>query len=107
MANPTKFTWVVPTTNTDGSAITAGELTGYDIGVRPASGTAGTYPIMTTVADPAATQEPIASLSAVLAPGDYAAAIRSDAATNSVWSSEVTFSITAPVPNPPSAFTVA
>lgn len=105
MANPTVFTWVVPTTNVDGSIITSGELTGYTIGVGAA---AGVYTIMTSVADPAATSEPIAALSAVLVPGTYFAAIRAESTAGpSDFSNEVSFSIAASPPVPPSNFFVS
>lgn len=105
MANPTQFTWVIPTTNTDGSAVAAGEITGYTLGVGTVS---GTYSISTPIANPAATSEPIASLSQVLAPGTYFAAIRAESTGGpSAYSNEVTFSIAAPVPNPPTNFTAA
>src|SRR5208283_3074849 len=42
MSNPSKVSWIDPTLNVDGSAITTGELTGYLVGVRLASGTADT-----------------------------------------------------------------
>ena len=44
MANVTTAKWTDPTTNTDGSPIASGEITGYQVGVRLASGQAGTYP---------------------------------------------------------------
>lgn len=105
MANPSQFTWVIPTTNTDGSAVTPGEITGYTIGVGTAS---GNYTMMTSVADPTATAEPLNKLSSVLAPGTYFAAIRAESTGGpSAFSNEVTFQIAAPVPNPPTSFTVA
>jgi len=107
MANPTKFTWVDPTKNTDGTAVVAGEITGYSIGVRPASGTAGTYPIITPISGATTTSEPLASLSTILTPGDYAAAIQSVGPVNSAWSSEITFTISPPIPTPPTSFSVA
>lgn len=107
MPNPTQFNWVDPTKNTDGTAITAGEVTGYQIGVRPSTGTPGTYPVLTPIASPTATSEPLASLSSVLAPGSYAAAIQTVGPVNSAWSSEITFAIAPPTPNPPSGFTVS
>lgn len=103
----TQFTWTDPTTNVDGSALAAGEVTGYTIGVRSTTATgsvAGTYPALTTIANPTATSEAIASLSTVLKPDDYAAAIRTDGPVDSAWSTEATFTVSAPVPNPPSAF---
>lgn len=107
MANPTKFNWTDPTTNTDGTAIAAGEITGYSIGVRPSTGTPGTYTVVTPVAGAAVTSEALASLSSVLVPGSYAAAIQTIGPVDSGWSAEITFTITPPVPNPPSAFGIA
>ncbi len=105
MANPTQFTWVDPTTNTDGSAVAAGEITGYTIGVGVAS---GNYTMLTPVSSPTATSEPLSSLSSVLAPGTYFAAIRAESTGGpSAFSNEVSFAIAAPVPNPPTGFTVA
>lgn len=103
----TKFIWTIPTTNVDGTAITAGEITGYRIGIRPATGTAGTYPTLVSVSDPAATSEPFSALATPMAPGNYAAAIMSVGPTNSAWSSEISFAVAAPAPNPPSGFGVA
>lgn len=106
----TKFTWVDPLTNTDGSALTTGEITGYTIGIRSttaAGSVPGTYPALTSIADPTATSEAISALSTVLKPDSYAAAIRSDGPVDSAWSTEATFTIAAPVPNPPSSFSVS
>lgn len=110
MSNPTQFTWTDPTANVDGTALSAGEVTGYTIGVRSttaAGSVAGTYPALTTIANPTATSEAMSALSTVLKPDSYAAAVRTDGAVNSAWSSEVTFTIAPPVPNPPSGFSVA
>ena len=106
MATPT-FTWTDPTKNTDGTAITAGEVTGYQIGVRPSSGTPGTYPVLTSIAGSTATSEPLTSLSSVLAPGAYAAAIQAVGPVNSAWSAEISFTIAPPTPNPPTGFGLA
>jgi hypothetical protein len=107
MANPAHFTWVDPTTNVDGSAIGPSEITGYLIGVRPATGTAGVYPV-TLQAPPTATSATFASIVPPLAPGSYQSAIQtlSTSNGNSAWSAEVPFSIVSS-PNPPSGFTVA
>jgi hypothetical protein len=107
MANPTQFTWVDPTKNVDGSNISAGEVTGYSIGVRPSTGTPGTYTVVTPISSPTATSEPLANLSSVLAPGSYAAAIQTVGPVNSAWSAEISFTIAAPVPSPPSGFAVS
>jgi hypothetical protein len=110
MTTPTQFTWTDPTTNADGSSLTAGEITGYTIGIRSttaAGSVVGTYPVLTSIVNPTATSEALSSLSTVLVADTYAAAIRSDGPVTSVWTNEVTFTIAAAVPNPPSNFTVA
>lgn len=107
MINPSQFTWTDPTTNTDGSPIVVGEITGYTIGVRLASGAAGTYPILTDVVGAAAAKEAIAQLSQALVAGDYAAAIQTSGPTVSAWSAETTFTIAPEVPNPPTGFSAS
>jgi len=107
MANVSKFSWTDPTTNTDGSALGAGEITGYVVGVRPSSGTAGTYP-STIAAASGATSALVSGLSPALTSGSYFAAVQTQSTTNgnSAWSSEVAFTLTAS-PNPPSNFSIA
>jgi hypothetical protein len=102
MANPTKFSWTDPTVNTDGTAITAGEITGFQIGVRPSTGTAGTYPTLIPVSGATTTSAPVPTLAA----GTYAAAIMTIGPNDSAWSTEQTFTITE-VPTPPSGFSIA
>jgi hypothetical protein len=119
LMDPTKFTWVPPTTDTAGKPLAVNAVTAYDIGIRQVSdingvatpgSVAGTYPVVTTVLGFAANTEPFTALVASLTPGNYAAAIRSNATVNSSFSAEILFTITvavvlAPVaPNPPSAF---
>jgi hypothetical protein len=108
----TGWTWVPPTTNTDGSAITPGEITAFTIGIRSttASGTApGTYPI-TVNAPPNATSETFAEASLMLTPDTYQSAINTIAgATSSGFTAETPqsqFVISAPVPNPCTSFFV-
>lgn len=117
---PTKLDWIDPTTNTDGSPIAPGEITGYEIGARDTTATgsaAGTYPYGFK-APPDAVEEPLAVLNPALPKGVLlAAAIRANTAgldasgqlINSPWTPEVTFTlpVPAPVPNPPSGFSVA
>jgi hypothetical protein len=110
MGNPTGFSWTDPVTNTDGSAITAGEVTGYTVGVRSttaAGSVAGTYLITGSVAGAASTGETVAALSALLKPDTYAAAVRADGPVPSAWSTEATFTIAPAQPNPPSGFVVS
>lgn len=108
--NPTQFSWTDPTTNIDGSPIVAGEITGYIIGIRSTTATgsvAGTYPITANVAGAAATMELLSALGTTLKPDTYAAAIRTAGPVPSLFSTEATFTITPPQPNPPTGFTAA
>lgn len=107
MTNPTTFAWTDPTTNTDGSAITAGEITGFNVGIRQAAQPAGVYPITLPVASPSATSALIAAVSPALAPGDYVAAVQTVGPTSSAWSNEAAFSLAAPVPSAPTGFSIA
>lgn len=102
-----KFSWTDASKNLDGSAIVAGEVTGFLIGIRQSSGTAGTYPINSPAIAANAVSEAVALITPALQPGDYAASIKSVGPTNSDWSPEVTFTIALPIPNAPSGFTVA
>lgn len=104
------FTWADPTTNVDGSAIQAGEITGYNVGIRSATASgsvAGTYTIMAAVAGAAAAKEAVSAIGTVLKPDTYAAAIQTVGPTSSAWSPEIEFVIAQPVPESPSAFSVA
>jgi hypothetical protein len=105
MSNPTQFSWVEPTVNTDGTPVAAGEITGYQVGVRPASGTPGTYPDTASVSGATTLTATIASVNPALLSGSYAAAVRAIGPTDSAWSAEITFAI-AGVPTPPTGFTV-
>jgi hypothetical protein len=109
MPNPTKFSWVDPTQNVDGTPIASGEITGYTIGIRNTATTgsvAGTYPI-TLTAPPTVTTDLISAITPALPAGSYAAAIEANtASSNSVWSAEQDFTI-AEVPNPPTGFSVS
>lgn len=120
MSDPTKFTWVDPTTNKDGSPVSDGEISGYEVGVRDttaAGSAAGTYPFGAKAPN-TATTELISLLQPSLPTGVLlAAAVRANTAAldangnpiNSDWSTEATFTLTppAPVPNPPTGFTAA
>ena len=105
MSNPTTFSWTDPTLNTDGGPVVAGEITGYQIGIRQ-GGTAGTYSTTVSVASPTATSELLSAFSPALLSGTYEAAIRSVGPTDSAWSTEITFTISG-VPQPPSGFLIA
>lgn len=111
MTNPTKATWTDPTTNTDGTTIASGEITGYAVGVRntAASGSVpGVYPY-TATAPATSTSELLSLLTPVLPTGvPLAGAVQALSTTNgnSAWSAEATFTLVAP-PNAPSGFGVA
>jgi hypothetical protein len=105
MANPTSFAWAEPTVNTDGTTITAGEITGYEVGVR-SGGTAGTYPNTVNVTGATTLTVPIASVTPALVSGSYSAAVRAIGPTDSAWSTEITFSL-AGTPTAPTGFSVS
>lgn len=116
--NPKQFNWIDPTTNLDGSPIVAGEISGYNIGIRPLTGTVGTYPITIPVAGATVTQELLTDAYkaglALLKPGQYQSAIQSKGvagvSNDSAWGAEIAggqFEITVPVLNSPSGFSVA
>lgn len=94
-AQPTivAFTYVPPTTNTNSTSITTGEVTGYQVGIR-SGGTAGTYPTIVSVQLYATSQMLTAAILPRLAVGSYFAAVRAIGATNSAWSAESSFNIT-------------
>lgn len=110
---PTTASWTAPATNTDGSPIAQGEITGYTVGVRDTTApgsAAGTYPY--SLRAPATDTSELLSLITPKLPTGVllAAAVRADTAgPSSDWTAEVTFTLPAPlpVPNPPSNFTVA
>ena len=107
MSNPKEFSWQPPTTNVDGSAIVAGEITGYQIGIRPSTGTVGTYPTLVSVSGPTTTAELLSALPTPLAAGSYNAAIQTVGPIDSAWSTEIAFTIAPPTPGPPTGFTSA
>lgn len=99
--NPTKATWIEPT-NPDGSPIGSGEITGYSLGIRPSTGTAGTYPTLVPVTGATTLTVPLP----VLAAGSYVASIQAVGPTNGPWSLEVAFSIVE-IPGAPTGFTIS
>jgi hypothetical protein len=107
MANPTKITWTAPTLNTDGSAIAAGEITGFNIGVRAATGVLGTYAYTGTVSTPTATSELLSALSPQPPYGvSLIAAVQTVGPTDSAWGESGPFTLSAPVPAVPTAVSV-
>jgi len=119
VTNPTQINWTDPTTNVDGSPVTAGEIVGYEVGVRDTSAAgsaAGSYPFGAK-APGAAVSELISAIPKLPTGVSLAAAVRAvtgvnDASGNpitSAWSSEATFTIAPPppVPNPPTQVAVS
>ena len=118
IVNPTKFSWKPAASNTDGSAVAAGELTGVTIGIRSttaAGSTPGTYPITIAVPGAALTTELLSAAYsaglAMLKPDTYLPAIREESVNGpSAWSVEAAadeFQIVPPAPLPPSGFSVS
>jgi hypothetical protein len=107
MSNPKTVSWTPPTTNTDGSPLAAGEVTGYQVGVRltstPQPAPTGAYPIMAPV-DPAnAVSDLLSEVTPPLQPGTYVAAVQTLSTTfgPSVWSVETAPFTILPSPMPP------
>lgn len=117
MGNPTNAKFTPPTANTDGSAITPGEIAKYllSVGLVVAAPAVQTYPTVFTDVDVTPAVDgtisvPLSSLG-ILAPGNYAGIVTAVTAggISSAPSAPGTFTI-APVvvtPNPPSAPTFA
>ncbi len=107
MANPSQIKWTVPTQHTDGTPLSAGEITSYNVGVRLASGTAGTY-AYTATASASATSELISQLSPTPPTGvPIVAGVQAVAAQgNSAYAESSPVTLLA-LPNPPTAVTFA
>ena len=109
---PNQIAWTDATLNVDGSAIAAGEITGYSVGVRSttaAGSAAGTYPFSIS-APSSATSVLLSALATALPPDTYVAAVQSIGPTDSAWSNEsAPFTIAAalPIPQPPTAVVVS
>jgi hypothetical protein len=86
------FSWVPPTQNTDTSAITTGEVTGYQVGIR-SGGSAGTYPIIAALEQSTTGSMLSTAIVPGLSTGTYFAAVRTTGPTPSAWSSESTFTV--------------
>lgn len=105
-----KVTWTPPTTNTDGSALTTGEVTGYIVGLRSTTvpgNVAGTYPIQSPPTAADAVTEALSAITANLKSDSYAVAVQTQSTDGpSAWSAEVLFTGALPVPNAPSDISV-
>lgn len=108
---PKSVTLTLPTTNVDGSSISATDLVDVQVGFGTATGN------YTLIADDTAfatqTQAgvvtiPWASLNENLDFGTWfaAARVKNAEGQTSGWSNEASFAIAAPVPNPPTGFIV-
>lgn len=114
MANPTTFNYKLPTQRVDGTAINASDIKQVNLGIRPKTGTAGTYPLQvidtTFTADAGGiSHEPLAAFG-MLAVGDYIAAAQAVTKDGGVsdWSAESpVFTIEPVKPNPCTAVTVS
>lgn len=107
-----KVTWTDPTQNTDTSAITPGEITGYTAAMRSlkaAGSVQGTYPFKTPMQPPTATSVPLSAMQPPPPPDDYALVMRTESVNGpGPWDAvEFQFTGVASVPNPPSAVSVA
>jgi len=121
MAPPTQVSWVDPTANVDGSPVSPGEITAYEVGARDTSAAgsqAGVYPYGIK-APPTATSALLSALKPLLPTGvPLVFAVRADTgaldvnsnAVDSDWSPEsapITLPVPAPVPLPPSGVVVS
>ncbi len=109
---PKSVTLTLPTANTDGTPIAAGEIVDVQVGFGTATGN------YTLIADDTAfatqTQNgvvtiPWASLNENLGNGTWFAAsrVKTAAGVISAWSNEASFTIAPPVPKEPTGFQVA
>jgi|SRR5882672_6418265 len=102
----TTISWTEPTLNVDGSPLAAGEVTGYNIGIRPVTGVAGTYPINVPVVGETAVSEAVDAITPHLAPGSYMVAVQTVGPVNSAFTSELPLVVALPQPQPPGSFTI-
>jgi hypothetical protein len=91
--SPTNLSFVPPTQNTDGSAITPGEITGYEVGIRMSGGSPGTYPLLYSIPGLYAASALFATIIPTLGSGIYFSAIRSLGPIDSAWSAETSFTV--------------
>ena len=106
MANPTTFNWAAPTKNTDGTNVVAGEITGYNVGIRPSSGSPGTYTSTIAVSGATTLTAPLSAATPPILSGTFAAAVQSKGPSDSAFSAEITFTLSG-TPVPPTGFTIA
>lgn len=119
MANPTKVTYKLPVEyvaelGKPAQALNPADIKQVNLGLRPASGTPGVYPVqfvdVTFTADANGVSAEALDSFGMIAPGDYRVAGQTVMKSGAVskWSEEsAVFSITPPEPNPPTDFSVA
>jgi hypothetical protein len=94
-----KVSWTDPTTNTDGSAVTSGEIAGYIVGAGTSS---GAYTSQANVTGPTATSVALSALSPVLTYGStYYLAVKSTGSAPGTWSNEIQFTVAQPTVSAP------
>lgn len=120
VTNPTPAaTFTDPVADVNGNPIPAGEITGYNVGIRDleaAGSVAGTYPNTAAVTGASSTSEALALLfssGALVSGHSYAVAaqtLTNPSTLNSAWSAEYQFTFAPVVPPaqvlPPSGLTV-
>jgi hypothetical protein len=109
----TQWTWTLPTTYTDGTAIAPGDITSLVIGIRSTtspSSVPGTYPLSITC-PPTATSQPLLPDTASLKADTYQSAINViTGATSSGFTAETTttaFAVAQLVPSKAVTFSVS
>lgn len=106
-----KVSWTPPTTNTDGSPLATGEVTGFIVGLRSTTAVGsvvGTYPIQSPVTAATAVTEALSAITANLKADSYAVAVQTQSVDGpSAWSAEVLFTGALPVPNHPTDVAVS
>ena len=110
MPNPTKLRYKIPTSNTDGSALTQAQIKSIEIGLGTTTGQYPTIKADVTFAPGAdGFSEELLSVFGALTPGTYFAAARTVSTANimSAWSNEAVFIIEPPIPSPPTSFEIA
>lgn len=104
----TKIQWVAPTSRVDGSAYSAAQHAGYELGVSdPANTTEGFAPFVSVPAAYNATEWPLDNLN-IGEPDTYEVALRTvdTSGLTSAWSSPIVFTAEIASPNAPTGFDV-
>jgi len=98
-------TVIAPTTNTDGTPVTPGEITSYNVGVRSLTATgsvAGTYPFNGSLASNVSPLSMTLKALGVSKADSYAAAAQAVTANGTTaWGPEFSFTAAPSLPQPP------